>query len=276
MKTRRRHDRVGTQSETSGEEERMQSRRTLGRRQHGRGFTLIELLTVIAIIAVLAAILYPVMSIARQNARKGGCRNNLHAIIQGLKMYYDDWGVYPDSLMGIEYTGTASYPGQPYTFRLGREYVKDDGAFTCPDHPQALKGITTLVNPMDPRTGAAARQFPNDSSSRPINFQARDSYDMQYYPNLPTPGTPYLTFTRKWSLGPAGLSDDPRQLAYRNTPDSTVVTWCMYHSHMNASGVPERGQMALVAFLSGRVQDIPAEKLVWSATNLPWQVPPKP
>jgi prepilin-type N-terminal cleavage/methylation domain-containing protein len=248
------------------------SNKLLVRRRGRHGFTLIELLTVIAIIAVLAAILYPVMSIARQNARKGGCRNNLHSILQAMKMYYDDWGVYPDSLMGVAYSPTASYPGQPFTFRLGREYVKDDNAFTCPDHPQALKGSTTLVNPIDPRTGSGAV----DGLLRPINFYARDSYDMQYLPNLPTAGTPYLNYARKWSPGPAGLSDNPRQLVYRNTPDSTVVTWCMFHSHMNAGGVPENGQMALVAFLSGRVQDFPAERLVWSATNQPWLTIPKP
>jgi len=85
-----------------------------------------------------------------------------------------------------------------------------------------------------------------------------------------------VTFKRKWSTGSAGLSDNPRQLIYRNSPDSTVVTWCMYHSHMNASGVPQNGQMAVVAFLSGRVQDIPADRMVWSATNQPWLVAPKP
>lgn len=247
------------------------STRTLGRRRGRSGFTLIELLTVIAIIAVLAAILYPVMSIARQNARKSGCRNNLHSVLQALKMYYDDWGVYPDALMGVEYSATASYPSQPYAFRLGREYVKDDNAFTCPDSPQALKSSTSLVNPIDPRTGLGLV----DGVGRAISFQARDSYDMQQYPSL-LPGNEYATYMRKWSTGPAGISDNPRQLLYRNTPESTMVTWCMYHSRMNASGVPEKGQMALVAFLSGRVQDIPADRMVWSATNLPWTITPKP
>lgn len=244
---------------------------TLRRRQRRHGFTLMELLTVIAIIAVLAAILYPVMSIARQNARKSGCRNNMATIIQALKMYYDDWGVYPDSLMGVEYSPNGAIPGQPYANRLGREYVKDDAAFTCPDSPGALKSSTTLINPLDPRTGMGLV----DGLGRAINYQARDSYDMQQYPNL-FPGNLYAAYMRKWSTGPAGISDNPRQLVYRNSPDTTVVTWCMYHSHMNSSGVPEKGGMALVAFLSGRVQDIPADRLVWSATNLPWQVLPKP
>lgn len=55
-----------------------------------RGFTLIELLVVITIIGILAAMLFPVFSRIRENARRIQCVNNLKQIGLGFAQYYDD------------------------------------------------------------------------------------------------------------------------------------------------------------------------------------------
>jgi prepilin-type N-terminal cleavage/methylation domain-containing protein len=56
-----------------------------------KGFTLIELLIVIEIIAILAAVLFPVFGRARENARRSSCQSNLKQIGMGLLQYTQDY-----------------------------------------------------------------------------------------------------------------------------------------------------------------------------------------
>ena len=55
------------------------------------GFTLVEMLVVISIIAVLAAILFPVFASARAKARQSVCLSNLRQLGMALYMYVGDW-----------------------------------------------------------------------------------------------------------------------------------------------------------------------------------------
>ena len=93
---------------------------------HNRAFTLIELLIVIAIIAILAAILFPVFARARENARRTSCLSNITQLGLGVIMYTEDF----DGRL-MRYTAAPSESSSSILTQV-LPYIKNAQIFRCP------------------------------------------------------------------------------------------------------------------------------------------------
>src|SRR5689334_22710458 len=107
-----------------------------------RGFTLIEFLVVIAIIAILAAILFPVFAQAREKARSTSCLSNTRQLGTAHMMYMQDY----DETVVIRYQGCPSTGPTNLTDLLWigvvQPYIKNGQIFVCPSAANSHYGPT--------------------------------------------------------------------------------------------------------------------------------------
>lgn len=117
----------------------------VARVQGATGFTLLELLVVISIIALLAAILFPVFVRARENARRATCQSNLKQIGLGIQQYAQD---FDENMVSVAYGDVCSigYYKSANCYNWNDAifpYVKNEQIFNCPsDLFAATQGST--------------------------------------------------------------------------------------------------------------------------------------
>ncbi len=105
----------------------LQSKR-FGNLNNQGGFTLIEILVVLAIIILLAALLFPALARARENARRTSCMSNLKQIALSSNMYLQDNDRrYPPFPKPVE----ADDGTRGWAWEL-QAIVKNDAVFQCP------------------------------------------------------------------------------------------------------------------------------------------------
>ena len=233
-----------------------------------RGFTLIELLVVVAIIAVLAALLLPVLSNAKENAKRAMCTSNLRQLTTVLIMYDQDYGQLP--------CGRWNIPNyfHEFTYQIIRDnYQISDRVVSCPSggpwlhnlflwtaNSQAVARMMYFYFGGDGRRPDCVPPSPScgtiDGWLHP-NFEHATTW---YYPAVSL-RTARLPLNRQFVLFDA--------LYYPTANPHSQSPW--RSSHVNANGVGAGGN---VAFLDGHVewQSVVSGRTwsVWGAGYLMW------
>jgi prepilin-type N-terminal cleavage/methylation domain-containing protein len=167
--------------------------RTIGQPVGRGGFTLIELLVVIAIIAILASLLLPALSLAKDQAKTTACQNNLRQLILATMNYEDDQKAlplgYPTGVNPKLNYDTIWYMSlEPYLGRKFQTTEQTNRVFICPSSPtNGYFGDLTYAQNWLINTGV----LPNIMSMKDIPhptwtvmFAETDGYDACLYPDI--------------------------------------------------------------------------------------------
>ena len=107
------------------------------------GFTIIEMLIVLAVIATLAALLFPVFARARGRAQMTSCASNLHQIYIACAIYTVDYDGYLPNYTSrpieVRQNGTSTFVEQSRELVASlHPYTRNDAIWICPSDHQTF------------------------------------------------------------------------------------------------------------------------------------------
>lgn len=269
-------------------------------------FTLVEILVVLAIIGILAAILFPAFKRAQESARQTNCASNLQQIGLAVQQYYQDTRRYPDSLLdllpeGAEYDASTTSDTAPQGAAVtkaeitrGTGYLKGGtDILLClndevTERPKSSYGaLTKAPNPTyDDATGLSTQA---DAGRYVFNYYGyrTDGFILSKPADVATAaGTaaPYKLLRNPDVAYNESSNPFKYSLSNKFAPSSTIITHCVYHRPQTANDValpaelyktPEpsgsMGARDIVLRLDGSAKAIDVS--AWKdATPSPWQI----